>query len=245
MNRSCNPAPKGLHHRPMSAARVSITPGLPRTFLRFPGITDSRWAGYSHLRQARRSACLEPMGQARRSKEGRNPNPSKKGNPMRSPCRQEWRTLPAPPRALSSGWRLLACMAAVAGAASAQPADSDAPLRISANHRFLIDRHDVPFLLQGDAAWSLIANATREEADAYLRNRRAKGFNAILVNLIEHKFAKNAPARSAPGRLSEDGFRRFPGSGRSGFVCRLTVAGAERAHRASGRSRWWSLHVHP
>src|ERR1035438_10228317 len=122
MNRSCNPAPKGLHHRPMSAARVSITPGLPRTFLRFPGITDSRWAGYSHLRQARRSACLEPMGQARRSKEGRNPNPSKKGNPMRSPCRQEWRTLPAPPRALSSGWRLLACMAAVAGASSAQPA---------------------------------------------------------------------------------------------------------------------------
>jgi|CZKI01.1.fsa_nt_gi hypothetical protein len=89
-------------------------------------------------------------------------------------------------------------MAAVAGAASAQPADSDAPLRISANHRFLIDRHDVPFLLQGDAAWSLIANATREEADAYLRNRRAKGFNAILVNLIEHKFAKNAP-RNAYG----------------------------------------------
>ena len=94
------------------------------------------------------------------------------------------------------GWRLLvglACLAALAGGVAAQPADADAPLRISGNHRDLIDRHDVPFLLHGDAAWSLIANVTKEEAAAYLQNRRAKGFNAILVNLIEHKFARNAP----------------------------------------------------
>ena len=51
----------------------------------------------------------------------------------------------------------------------------------------------VPFLLQGDAAWSLIANLTSEDAEIYLKNRHAKGFNAVLVNLIEHKFAKNAP----------------------------------------------------
>jgi hypothetical protein len=105
-------------------------------------------------------------------------------------------------RAPIPGWRLLACLvAALAGGAFAQPADADAPLRICGNHRYLIDRHDVPFLLQGDAAWSLIANVTKEEAAAYLQNRRAKGFNAILVNLIEHKFARNAPRnvyRDAP-----------------------------------------------
>jgi hypothetical protein len=84
-------------------------------------------------------------------------------------------------------------MVALVAVASAQPDDADAPFRISANHRYLVDRHGVPFLLQGDAGWSLIANATKEDADAYLRNRRAKGFSAILVNLIEHKFAKNAP----------------------------------------------------
>ena len=98
---------------------------------------------------------------------------------------------PLCPRAVAGLLPLALALLAVTGAA--QPMDSDAPLRVSANHRYLVDRHDVPFLLQGDAAWSLIANTTPEEASAYLRNRRAKGFNAILVNLIEHKFAKNAP----------------------------------------------------
>jgi len=39
----------------------------------------------------------------------------------------------------------------------------------------------------------VIVNATNDEAEAYFENRRAKGFSAILVNLIEHKFARNAP----------------------------------------------------
>jgi hypothetical protein len=87
-------------------------------------------------------------------------------------------------------------MAALAGGVCAQPADADAPFRISGNHRHLIDRQGVPFLLQGDAAWSLIANVTKEETLVYLQNRRAKGFNTILVNLIEHKFAQHAPRNS-------------------------------------------------
>jgi hypothetical protein len=86
----------------------------------------------------------------------------------------------------------------MAGAALAQPAGTDSPLRISGNHRFLVDRGGAPFLLQGDAAWSLIANATEQEASLYLQDRRAKGFTAVLVNLIEHKFARNAP-RNAYG----------------------------------------------
>ena len=93
----------------------------------------------------------------------------------------------------SFDWRLVACILAMACGTHAQTADKDAPLRVSGNQRYLVDRHDVPFLLQGDAAWSLIANVTNEEASAYLKNRQAKGFNAVLVNLIEHKFAKNAP----------------------------------------------------
>jgi hypothetical protein len=78
-------------------------------------------------------------------------------------------------------------------AAAPDPAEADPPLRVSENHRYLVDRKGAPFLLQGDAGWSLIANLTKEDADRYLRNRRDKGFSAILVNLIEHKFAKNAP----------------------------------------------------
>lgn len=68
------------------------------------------------------------------------------------------------------------------------------PLRVEAGQRHLIDANGQPFLLHGDTAWSLIADLTREEADIYLADRRARGFNAILVNLIERRFARRAPA---------------------------------------------------
>jgi hypothetical protein len=90
-------------------------------------------------------------------------------------------------------WRSFLLLVLQAATLAAQPMDADAPLRVSENRRYLVDRQNAPFLLQGDAAWSLIANTTRDEAAAYLRNRREKGFNAVLVNLIEHKFAKNPP----------------------------------------------------
>ena len=48
----------------------------------------------------------------------------------------------------------------------------------------------------GNAAWSLIAQLTREEVDLYLDDRRARDFNTILVSLIEAKFATNAPANA-------------------------------------------------
>jgi hypothetical protein len=67
------------------------------------------------------------------------------------------------------------------------------PFRISENHRYLVDAEGKPVLFQGDSPWSLIANLTKEDAAKYLENRRAKGFNVILVNLLEHKFARNAP----------------------------------------------------
>ena len=62
------------------------------------------------------------------------------------------------------------------------------PLRVSPDHRHLVDQNGTPFLIQGDAPWSLISGLTNEEAELYLENRRQKGFNSIIVNLIEHKF---------------------------------------------------------
>jgi hypothetical protein len=51
----------------------------------------------------------------------------------------------------------------------------------------------VPFFINGDTAWSLIVNLTQADASTYLADRRAKGYNAILVNLIDRAFADNAP----------------------------------------------------
>src|SRR5882724_9579397 len=62
------------------------------------------------------------------------------------------------------------------------------PLRASANHRYLVDQSGAPFLVQGDAAWSLISGLTKEDAEKYLDARKRQGFNSIIVNLIEHHF---------------------------------------------------------
>jgi hypothetical protein len=62
------------------------------------------------------------------------------------------------------------------------------PVRIGPDHRHLVDQSGQPFLIQGDSPWSIISGLTREEEEQYLENRRAKGFNSIIVNLIEHKF---------------------------------------------------------
>lgn len=62
------------------------------------------------------------------------------------------------------------------------------PLKVSENKRYLVDRNNQPVLIHGDTAWSLITGVTKAEAEQYLENRRQKGFNAIIVNLIEHKF---------------------------------------------------------
>lgn len=75
----------------------------------------------------------------------------------------------------------------------APPAPAHYPLRVSADRRRLLDADGTPFLVQGDAAWSLIANVTYEEAIAYLDDRQAKGFNTLIVSIVEHLFSRQAP----------------------------------------------------
>jgi len=62
------------------------------------------------------------------------------------------------------------------------------PVRVGADHRHLVDQDGKPYLVQGDAGWSLISGLTKDEAELYLEKRRQQGFNSIIVNLIEHQF---------------------------------------------------------
>ena len=76
------------------------------------------------------------------------------------------------------------------------PADltvSPFPLQVTPDARHLADRSGTPFLLVGDTAWSLIAQLNDADIQRYLDDRVHRGFNAIIVNLIEHKFASHAP----------------------------------------------------
>jgi hypothetical protein len=59
---------------------------------------------------------------------------------------------------------------------------------VDAPTRRLVDAAGRPFFIHGDAAWSLMVRLNRAEVAEYLDDRRARGFNAVLVNLIEHKF---------------------------------------------------------
>ena len=71
------------------------------------------------------------------------------------------------------------------------------PLKAGPTRRYLTDQNNVPFLIQGDTPWSLIVELSESEAEWYLEDRRLKGFNSIIVNLIEHKFASHPPNNRA------------------------------------------------
>ena len=52
-------------------------------------------------------------------------------------------------------------------------------LKVSPDGRYLISEDGAPFFWVGDTVWGLFKQATREEADYYLRHRAANGFNVV------------------------------------------------------------------
>jgi hypothetical protein len=67
------------------------------------------------------------------------------------------------------------------------------PLSVGPTNRYLIDQTGKPFLMVGDAVWSLIAQLTDGDAETYFATRQTQGFTLAMVNLIEHKFSTAAP----------------------------------------------------
>lgn len=85
---------------------------------------------------------------------------------------------------------------AVAAGAAAAGGAATFPLAVQPGRRHLVDASGRPFLVQGDTAWSLIAELRREDVERYLDDRRARGFNTVLVSLLEHRFSSRAPANA-------------------------------------------------
>lgn len=59
------------------------------------------------------------------------------------------------------------------------------PLHKQAGQRCLVDRKGQPYFLHGDAAWTLLLQLKRDDVERYLEDRRRRGFNALLVDLID------------------------------------------------------------
>lgn len=118
---------------------------------------------------------------------------------------------------LTNAFAFFACLICAALTERAVAEDAPRfPLELSENGQHLVDQAGRPFLLHGDTAWSLIVQLSPEEIDAYLDDRRDKGFNTILVNLIEHRFADDAPRNrrgdepfTTPGDLSTPNDKYF------------------------------------
>jgi len=62
------------------------------------------------------------------------------------------------------------------------------PLKASRNGRYLVDQRNVPFMIVGDSPQAMIGNLSLEDAESYLANRKAAGFNAVWVNLLCVKY---------------------------------------------------------
>jgi len=82
--------------------------------------------------------------------------------------------------------RLCAFLVVFGLAAASALAAAPPRLRVSDNHRSMVTEHSRPFFWLGDTAWELFHRLDRAEAEIYLRDRAAKGFNVIqAVGLAE------------------------------------------------------------
>lgn len=76
------------------------------------------------------------------------------------------------------------------------------PLSVHASGRYFVTASGTPFYLAGEAPWSLIAELNLTDARQYLDDRQAKGYSAIIVNLIEWNFTDHTPKwKNANGDL--------------------------------------------
>jgi len=91
----------------------------------------------------------------------------------------------------------LATAAMLAGQSGVSPSVnlSDGPLKVSENKRFLVHANGTPFFWLGDTAWELFHRLDLKEAERYLENRRARGFNVIQAVVLAELDGLGKPNR--------------------------------------------------
>jgi hypothetical protein len=57
------------------------------------------------------------------------------------------------------------------------------PLKASANKKYLVDQTNQPVYLKGCAAWRLTYNVSYTDAKKFIEDRKAKNFNALIVEI--------------------------------------------------------------
>ena len=99
-----------------------------------------------------------------------------------------------------------AILAAVAHTAAAQAAF---PLKLSDNHRYLVDQNGRPFLMVGDTPQGLMGRLSEQDADYYFADREAHGFNSlgwIDVMCAGNDYRNNKDAATPDGTKPFNGY---------------------------------------
>jgi Protein of unknown function (DUF4038)/Putative collagen-binding domain of a collagenase len=68
------------------------------------------------------------------------------------------------------------------------------PLSIHSSGRYLVDQWGVPFLMKGDAIWTIEVNGTNAQIDTYVASRVLLGFNTVMCECIEILYSQQSPA---------------------------------------------------
>lgn len=124
------------------------------------------------------------------------------------------------------------------------------PTAVSKDGRFFLDDQGAPWFGHGDTAWSLFVELSERDAMAYLDDRARRGFNLVLVNVIEHHFTSNPP-KNADGDPPFDGtaFSSPPNDAYFDHVERLVEYAAQRGvtlllcpsyHGSGWVDGWWN-----
>ena len=73
-------------------------------------------------------------------------------------------------------------------------ADGRFPTSISEDGHHMLDQLGEPWMMKGDAGWEVVTQLGPTDADQYLQDRAAKGFNTVLIQLIDNgAFTTNGP----------------------------------------------------
>lgn len=83
------------------------------------------------------------------------------------------------------------------------------PLKLSANHRYLVDQNNHPFLIVGDSPQGLMGRLTERDAENYFADRAAHGFNTagwIDVSTTGRDYPDNATGDTVDGILPFNGY---------------------------------------
>jgi hypothetical protein len=106
------------------------------------------------------------------------------------------------------GWRqeppAAASIVTAVPAKAVDTGDPVYPLKGGRTGRYLVDQRNRPFLIVGDSPQALMINASEGDADRFLSDRAAAGFNSVWVNLLSAEYTGGRPDGS-----TSDGIRPF------------------------------------